>query len=103
MPSWQTSAWGRSATWACSTRPPAGPTSLLGADAYPDLDHKAAALLESIVGNHRLVDGNKWLGWLATVVFGGLSGVTLDGPEDDAFEPRHLELAAPLLGVTIYQ
>mgnify|MGYP002683246449 CR=1 FL=1 len=40
-----------------------------GEDAYPDLLTKAAALLQSIVNNHALVDGNKRLGWLATAVF----------------------------------
>ena len=38
--------------------------SVFGQDAYPDLDHKAAALLSSLVGNHALVDGNKRLGWV---------------------------------------
>jgi death-on-curing protein len=55
-------------------------TSVFGADAYPTLAGKAAALLHSIVANHALVDGNKRLGWLATVVFLDLNGqsVTLD-------------------------
>lgn len=59
---------------------------LYGAQAYPDLDTKAAVLLESIVRNHALVDGNKRLGWLATVVFYGLNDVTLDAPDDDAYD-----------------
>jgi death-on-curing protein len=37
-------------------------TTVFGADAYPDLWTKAAALLDSIVNNHALVDGNKRLG-----------------------------------------
>ena len=48
--------------------------SVFGADAYPTLAGKAAALLHSIVANHALVDGNKRLGWLATVVFLDLNG-----------------------------
>ena len=59
---------------------------LYGEQAYPDLDTKAAVLLESIVRNHALVDGNKRLGWLATVVFYGINDVTLDAPDDDAYE-----------------
>jgi death-on-curing protein len=59
---------------------------LYGTEAYPSLDLKAAALLESLVGNHSLVDGNKRLGWLAVVVFYGLNGVELDAPEDPAYE-----------------
>lgn len=61
-------------------------TSLWGHDAYPTLDDKAAALLESLVANHALVDGNKRLGWLATVVFYGLNGAVLEAPDDDAYD-----------------
>lgn len=61
-------------------------SSLFGEDAYPELDTKAAVLLESIVRNDPLVDGNKRLGWVATVVFYGLNGVTLDAPEDPAYD-----------------
>ena len=59
---------------------------LYGEEAYPESDRKAAALLDSIVGNHALVDGNKRLGWLAVVVFYGLNGVDLDAPDDPAYE-----------------
>jgi len=45
-----------------------------GRDAYPDLVTKAAALLQSVVGNHALIDGNKRLGWLATAVFPEING-----------------------------
>jgi death-on-curing protein len=45
-----------------------------GHDAYPDVITKAAALLQSIVDNHALVDGNEQLGWLATAVFLELNG-----------------------------
>ena len=61
-------------------------TSVFGDDAYPTLAEQAAALMESIVRNHPLVGGNKRLGWLATVVFYGLNGVTLDAPEDPAYD-----------------
>lgn len=43
-------------------------------------------LLESLVRNPALVDGNKRIGWLATVVFYGLNTVTLDTPDDDAYD-----------------
>ena len=78
---------GRCGTSASSTLPLDRPQVVLyGEPAYPDLDTKAAALLESIVRNHALVDGNKRLGWLATVVCYGLHDVTLDAPDDDAYE-----------------
>ena len=44
-------------------------TTVGGTDAYPTVWSKAAALLQSVVNNHALVDGNKRLGWLATAVF----------------------------------
>lgn len=59
---------------------------LYGNEAYSGLDTKAAALLDSIVRNHGLVDGNKRLGWLSTVVFYGLNDVVLEAPDDDAYE-----------------
>lgn len=40
-------------------------TSVFGADAYPGLWAKAAALMHSIICGHPLVDGNKRLGWAA--------------------------------------
>jgi death-on-curing protein len=56
---------------AAAARPGA---SAFGQDAYPDLWAKAAALLQSIVTNHPLVDGNKRLGWLSCAVFLDLNG-----------------------------
>jgi death-on-curing protein len=61
-------------------------SSLMGQDAYGGVHEKAAVLLESILRNHPLVDGNKRLGWMATFVFHGLNGLDLDAPEDDAYD-----------------
>jgi death-on-curing protein len=61
-------------------------SSAFGVDAYPSLPEKAAALLDSIVGNHALVDGNKRLGWLATVAFLWINGQVLLAPQDDAYD-----------------
>ncbi len=44
-------------------------TTVGGQRAYPTVWLKAAALLQPIVNNDALVDGNKRLGWLATAVF----------------------------------
>ncbi|SHJ89045.1 death on curing protein [Tessaracoccus bendigoensis DSM 12906] len=73
--------------------------SVFGRDAYPTLDEKAAVLLESLVGNHALVDGNKRLGWLSLVVFYGLNGIVLEAPDDDAYEL----VIAVASGTTPYQ
>ena len=61
-------------------------TSVFGDDAYPDLETKAAALLESLVRNHALIDGNKRLGWLALVLMLALNGVRLDVDDDEAYD-----------------
>jgi death on curing protein len=62
-------------------------TTAFGQDAYPDVTTKAAALLQSIVNNHALVDGNKRLGWLATAVFLELNGVKASrASNDDVYE-----------------
>ena len=60
--------------------------SAFGADAYADLDHKAAALLHSIARNHALVDGNKRLALAATLAFYGLNGRRLTLTNDEAYD-----------------
>jgi death-on-curing protein len=65
---------------AAAARPRA---TAFGRDAYADLWTKAAALLQSVVGNHALVDGNKRLGWTATAVFLELNGVPAVAASDD--------------------
>lgn len=60
-------------------------SSAFGAAAYPSIRLKAAALLQSLVRHHALVDGNKRLGWLATVVFLDINGHAVELGDDDAF------------------
>lgn len=57
-----------------------------GADAYPTVHDKAAALLHSIVRNHALVDGNKRLGLAAVLAFYGLNGWRLTMTNDEAYD-----------------
>jgi death-on-curing protein len=61
-------------------------STVFGEPAYPTLPLRAAALLHSLVGNHALVDGNKRLGWLATVVFLDLNGSEPELSDDAAFQ-----------------
>ncbi len=62
-------------------------TTVFGEDAYPDVWTKAVSLLQSVVKNHPLVDGNKRLGWLATAVFLELSGVVAArAANDDVYD-----------------
>ena len=61
-------------------------SSAFGEDAYETLNLKAAALLHSMTKNHALVEGNKRLAWLRTVVFCDLNGFAPDLEDDDAFQ-----------------
>lgn len=61
-------------------------TSVYGTDAYATLDGKAAALLESLVRNHPLIDGNKRTGWTLMVLFLWINGFAHDFTSDEGFE-----------------
>jgi len=65
--------------------------SAFGEDAYTSIDTKAAAMLQSLVCNHGLVDGNKRLGLACTSVFLTLNGAPLD--LDDRTEAYDLVIA----------
>ena len=81
---------------AAAARPRA---SVFGADAYPDVWTKAAALLQSIVKNHPLVDGNKRLGWLACAVFLDLDGIDPAVAGNDDVVDLVVDLAASSIDV----
>lgn len=78
-----------------------------GDDLYPDVGAKAAALLHSLLQNHRFVDGNKRVGAHAMVLF-----LLANGHEPE-FSPTELtemtlgvargELAAEALAIWIRQ
>jgi death on curing protein len=59
--------------------------TVFGKDAYPSLHGKAAALLQSLVSNHGLVDGNKRLGWLATATILWINGYDVVATDDEIF------------------
>lgn len=59
-------------------------TTAFGDDAYLDVWTKAAALLQSILKNHALIDGNKRLGWLATATFLEMNGTKVTHVANDA-------------------
>ena len=60
--------------------------SAFGEDAYPDIDHKAAALLHSLARNHALVDGNKRLALAGTIAFLGMNGIRLTLSNDEVYD-----------------
>jgi death-on-curing protein len=57
--------------------------SIGGEDLYPDVFTKAAALLESLVGNHPFVDGNKRTGIVTAAQFLWLNGHRLVTTNDE--------------------
>jgi len=61
-------------------------TSAFGADAYPTVLAKVAALLHAVARNHALLDGNKRLALAATLAFLGLNGLRLTVSEDEAYD-----------------
>ena len=60
--------------------------SVFGDDAYRTFEDKAAALLQSLVRNHALVDGNQRLAWSATRIFCLINGRELTYNVDEAEE-----------------
>ena len=61
-------------------------TSAFGRDAYPGLDAKAAALLNSLARNHALTDGSKRLALAGVIAFYGVNGRRLVLTNDEAYE-----------------
>jgi death-on-curing protein len=72
-------------------------SQMFGVEAYTDLFEKAAALLQSLAVNHPLVDGNKRMAWMSTVVFLDFNGTEmLDVDQDEAYK-LVIEVAAGTL------
>ena len=61
-------------------------TTVIGADAYPDLAVKAAALLESVARFHPLIDGNKRTAWTLMVLLLWINGYRHDFTTDEGFD-----------------
>lgn len=59
--------------------------SMFGADLYPDLPSKAAALVHSIITNHPFSDGNKRTAVVALAVMLEVNGRTLNASNDDVY------------------
>ncbi len=69
-------------------------TTAFGDDAYPDIWTKAAALLQSIVRNDALVEGNKRLGWLTTAVFLEINHVEISRASNNDVYDLVIDVAA---------
>ncbi|MFF6998512.1 type II toxin-antitoxin system death-on-curing family toxin [Streptomyces sp. NPDC008313] len=69
-------------------------SQMFGIEAYTDLFEKAAALLQSLAVNHPLVDGNKRMAWMCTVVFLDFDGTEMLGVDQDEAYKLVIEVAA---------
>ncbi|MGH3727905.1 MAG: type II toxin-antitoxin system death-on-curing family toxin [Micromonosporaceae bacterium] len=61
-------------------------TALFGAEQYPSLLDKAAAMLHSIARFHPLVDGNKRLAWVAAAALCEVNGAYVVATNDQAYD-----------------
>lgn len=59
--------------------------TVFGNEAYPTMDLKAAAMLQSLAGNHALVDGNKRIALAGVIAFYGMNGRQLTLTNDAAY------------------
>lgn len=60
-------------------------TSLFGEHAYPTLALKIAAVMDSIVNNHPMLDGNKRSSWLVANLLAEFNGHEIVASTDEAF------------------
>ena len=61
-------------------------TTVTGAEAYPGMAMKAAALLESLARFHPLIDGNKRTAWTLMVLMLWINGYRHDFNTDEGFD-----------------
>lgn len=69
-----------------------------GRDLYPDISHKAAALINSLIRNHPFLDGNKRTGLAAAGLFILRNGLRLVADQGEAVELA-LAIARAELGI----
>jgi len=62
------------------------------------IQSKAAALLESVVGNHGFTDGNKRTAWLLAELLVSRSGYALEIEETERFDDFVVAVASGQLG-----
>jgi death-on-curing protein len=61
-------------------------TTVMGAEAYPELAVKAAALLESVARFQPLIDGNKRTAWTLMMLLLWINGYRHDFNTDEGFD-----------------
>lgn len=68
--------------------------SMFGADLYPDVPAKAAAVFDALVNGHCFSDGNKRTALLAMIEFLARNGLAFTAPDDDTLYDWVLSAAA---------
>jgi len=61
-------------------------TTLFGEFAYPTIEMLAAAMHQSLVKNHPLIDGNKRTAWLLLITFLFMNGLTVEMTADEGMD-----------------
>jgi death on curing protein len=57
---------------------------VFGAESYPGFHEKAAALFDSLLRSHPLIDGNKRLAWALTMLFYRMNGMRVVAEYEEA-------------------
>jgi death-on-curing protein len=57
-----------------------------GQELYPTIEDKASAIIESFVGNHPFIDGNKRTGYVLMRLFLLKNGKDINATEDEKYE-----------------
>jgi death-on-curing protein len=61
-------------------------TTLFGEFAYPTIEMMAAAMHQSLVKNHPLIDGNKRTAWLLLITFLFMNELTVEMTADEGMD-----------------
>jgi death-on-curing protein len=69
-------------------------------DLYPDVYHKAAALMDSLINNHPFIDGNKRTSIASTALFLRRNGFRLEGTQQD-IETFTLDMALKKISIEV--
>lgn len=72
--------------------------TVFGQDAYPTIQLKAAALMQSLAENQPFVDGNKRIAWICGKLFLQIHGYTMHATDQ---EGKHLFLERVANGMTV--
>ncbi len=57
--------------------------TVFGADAYPDIHTKAAAMMHSLIRNHPFLDGKKRTAVLSVILFYNLNGYAIEADQSE--------------------